>query len=94
MKWIANTWVLRGNKTISFLTFYLMSIVLLDTCLQTFYVNYSNFGDHIVTQLLCIKMLALMAIKRFRVLFCLRKKMRQIMNALKFILADALKNLS
>lgn len=73
-----------------------MNIVLLDTCLQTFYVNYSNFGDHIVTQLLCIKMLALMALKRFRVLFFfLRKKIRQIMNALKFILADdALNNIS
>lgn len=54
MKWMANTWVLRGNKTIPFLTFYLMSIVLLDTCLQTFYVNYLTFGDQIITQLLCI----------------------------------------
>lgn len=69
-----------------------MSIVLLDTCLQTFYLNYSNFGNQIVTRLLCIKMFALMALKHFRVLIFFRKKVRQIMNALRFILAgDALK---
>lgn len=72
-----------------------MSIVLLDTCLQTFYVNYLTFGDQIITQLLCIQMLALMALKHFRVLIFLEKKVGKIMNALISILADgASKNIS